>query len=123
MNFKLQCQQFIELVKADDVKMDAEDRGARALMFAQDVLGKFSQLDPARKEMYEKHLEDILVVLAWANPEASPNRHYLEQERRDQLADIMNSAVLGMTKQGKQKHTNLYSFEVPLPDTKHILSS
>ena len=101
MNFKLQCQKFIELVKSDDVKMDAEERAAQALMFAQEVLEKFKRLDPARKDMYVKELEDMTYVLAWSDPEASPNRHYLGQEARDQLADTMNSAVLGMTNQRK----------------------
>ncbi|KAF9363783.1 hypothetical protein BGX34_003331 [Mortierella sp. NVP85] len=95
MNFKLQCQKFIELVKSDDVKMDAEERAAQALMFAQEVLEQFKRLDPARKDMYVKELEEMTYVLAWSDPEASPNRHYLGQEARDQLADTMNSAVLG----------------------------
>ncbi|KAI1316285.1 Ran-binding protein 9, partial [Mortierella claussenii] len=87
MNFKLQCQKFIELVKSDP--------GPEALTFARQVIIDFTQLDPEGKETYMKHMENIVSVIAYANPEESPNGHYLKQEERDQLADAMNSAVLG----------------------------
>ncbi|KAG0021786.1 Ran-binding protein 9 [Podila clonocystis] len=89
MNFKLQCQRFIEIVKSDP------ERGPDALMFAQDVLHKFQHLDPPSADQYIKHMEEIVSVIAYSNPEDSPNGHHLKQEARDNLADIMNSAVLG----------------------------
>ncbi|KAF9303118.1 hypothetical protein BGZ74_004313 [Mortierella antarctica] len=90
MNFKLQCQRFIEIVKSDP------DRGPDALMFAQDVLHKFQHLDPSSADQYIKHMEEIGSILAYSNPEDSPNGHHLKQEARDNLADIMNSAVLAL---------------------------
>ncbi|KAF9962572.1 Ran-binding protein 9 [Modicella reniformis] len=89
MNFKLQCQKFIELVKSDP------ERGPEALMFAQQVLHDFGQLDPSKAEMYTKQMEGFLLIIAYPNPEDSPNGHYLKQEAREQLADNMNSAILG----------------------------
>ncbi|KAG0347300.1 Ran-binding protein 9 [Podila humilis] len=89
MNFKLQCQRFIELVKS------GPERGPDALMFAQGVLHKFQRLDPQGADQYIKHMEEIVSVIAYSNPEESPNGHHLKQEARDSLADIMNSAVLG----------------------------
>ncbi|KAG0370866.1 CTLH/CRA C-terminal to lish motif domain-containing protein [Gamsiella multidivaricata] len=89
MNFKMQCQKFIEIVKSDP------ERGPDALMFAQQVLHDFTRLDPNGKDMYMKHMEEIVSVIAYSNPEDSPNGHHLKQEARDHLADIMNSAVLG----------------------------
>ncbi|KAF9430010.1 Ran-binding protein 9 [Podila epigama] len=89
MNFKLQCQLFIEIVKSDP------ERGPDALMFAQDVLHKFQRLDPQGADHYIKHMEEIVSVIAYSNPEDSPNGHHMKQEARDNLADIMNSAVLG----------------------------
>ncbi|KAF9934972.1 hypothetical protein FBU30_009394 [Linnemannia zychae] len=89
MNFKMQCQMFIEIVKSDP------ERGPDALMFAQQVLSDFTRLDPAGKDKYIKHMEEIVSVIAFSNPEDSPNSHHLKQEARDHLADIMNSAVLG----------------------------
>ncbi|KAF8977168.1 Ran-binding protein 9 [Entomortierella lignicola] len=89
MNFKLQCQKFIEIVKADP------ERGHHALMFAQKVLRDFQQLDPAGKDMYEKNMVEIISIIAYRDPEESPHARQLKQEARDHLADIMNSAVLG----------------------------
>ncbi|KAK3821964.1 MAG: CTLH/CRA C-terminal to lish motif domain-containing protein [Linnemannia elongata] len=89
MNFKLQCQKFIEIVKSDP------ERGPDALMFAQQVLSDFTRLDPQGKDKYIRHMEEIVSVIAFNNPEDSPNSHHLKQEARDHLADIMNSAVLG----------------------------
>lgn len=93
MNFKLQCQKFIEIVKSDP------ERGPDALMFAQQVLSDFARLDPQGKDKYIRHMEEIVSVIAFNNPEDSPNSHHLKQEARDHLADIMNSAVLGMFNQ------------------------
>lgn len=89
MNFKLQCQKFIEIVKSDP------ERGPDALMFAQQVLSDFARLDPQGKDKYIRHMEEVVSVIAFNNPEDSPNSHHLKQEARDHLADIMNSAVLG----------------------------
>ncbi|KAF9540578.1 Ran-binding protein 9 [Mortierella hygrophila] len=92
MNFKLQCQKFIEIVRL------GPERGSDALMFAQQVLSDFTRLDPLGKDKYIKHMEEIGTVIAFNNPEDSPNSHHLKQEARDHLADIMNSAVLGTGK-------------------------
>ncbi|KAF9128628.1 Ran-binding protein 9 [Mortierella sp. 14UC] len=92
MNFKLQCQKFIEIVKSDP------ERGPDALMFAQQVLSDFTRLDPAGRDRYIRHMEEIVSVIAFNNPEDSPNSHHLKQEARDHLADIMNSAVLDTAK-------------------------
>ncbi|KAF9907790.1 Ran-binding protein 9 [Linnemannia zychae] len=92
MNFKLQCQKFIEIVKSDP------ERGPDALMFAQQVLSDFTRLDPSGRDKYIRHMEEIVSVIAFNNPEDSPNSHHLKQEARDHLADIMNSAVLGTRK-------------------------
>ncbi|KAG0271408.1 Ran-binding protein 9 [Linnemannia exigua] len=97
MNFKLQCQKFIEIVKSDP------ERGPDALMFAQQVLSDFTRLDPVGRDKYIKHMEEIVSVIAFSNPEDSPNGHHLKQEARDHLADIMNSAVLGCNGAGKME--------------------
>ncbi|KAI8350749.1 CTLH/CRA C-terminal to lish motif domain-containing protein [Mortierella sp. GBAus27b] len=88
MNFKLQCQKFIELIKSDT------ERGPEALMFAQNVIQDFRRLDPAGEETYLKQMHEIVSLIAYANPEDSPYAHHLKQEAREQLADIMNSAIL-----------------------------
>ncbi|KAF9113645.1 Ran-binding protein 9 [Mortierella sp. AM989] len=89
MNFKLQCQKFVEIVKADP------EQGDHALMFARQVLHDFQQLDPAGKDMYEKDMVEIIYIIAYRNPEDSPYSLQLKQGARDDLADIMNSAILG----------------------------
>ncbi|KAG0057245.1 Ran-binding protein 9 [Gryganskiella cystojenkinii] len=92
MNFKMECQKFIEKVKAESDDLQAL---AKTLMSAQDILLRFKKLDPEGEEHYERHFGELGSVLAFTNPEESPNSHYLKQEARDHLADIMNSAVLG----------------------------
>lgn len=87
MNFKLQCQKFIEMVKADP--------GPEALMFAQQVVADFTRLDPEGNDHYETHMAEALSVIAYPKPEEAPHGHLMKQEARDHLADIMNSAVLG----------------------------
>ncbi|KAF9956176.1 Ran-binding protein 9 [Mortierella alpina] len=87
MNFRLQCQLFIEKLRSDPPH--------EALMFAQKFVQQFIQLDPARKEQYAFHLTDLVSLLAYQNPEEAPSGHHMKQEARDRLAEFMNSAVLG----------------------------
>ncbi|KAF9579159.1 Glucose-induced degradation complex subunit [Lunasporangiospora selenospora] len=89
MNFKMQCQKYIEIVKSDP------ERGPEALMFAQQVVHDFTQLDPSSKDQYLKYMEEIVTVIAYLKPEEAPNGYYFRQEARDRLADMMNSSVLG----------------------------
>ncbi|KAG0206927.1 hypothetical protein BGX28_001730 [Mortierella sp. GBA30] len=89
MNFRLQCQLFIEKLRSDP------ERSHEAIMFAQDVVSNFNRLDPPRKEQYTTRFVEFVSVVAFSNPEESPNGHLMKQEARDQLAEMMNSAVLG----------------------------
>ncbi|KAF9936749.1 Ran-binding protein 9 [Mortierella alpina] len=88
MNFRLQCQLFIEKLRSDPA-------GHEALMFAQKFLHQFNQLDPARKEQYTLHVVDLVSLVAYSKPEEAPSGHHMKQEARDRLAEFMNSAVLG----------------------------
>jgi len=64
-------------------------------MFAQQVIADFSRLDPEGKDHYETHMVEMVSVIAYPKPENAPRGHLMNQEARDHLADIMNSAVLG----------------------------
>ncbi|KAF9979106.1 Glucose-induced degradation complex subunit [Actinomortierella ambigua] len=89
MNFKMQCQKFIEIVR------QGPNKGAEALMFAQEVLAVFRKIDELGAQKYVQELNDIVPILAYKDPERSPMANFLHQSERDKLADLMNSAVLG----------------------------
>ncbi|KAG0245038.1 hypothetical protein BGW41_004295 [Actinomortierella wolfii] len=89
MNFKMQCQKFIEIVR------QGSNKGPEALMFAQEVLAVFRKIDEVGAKRYILELDEILPILAYKDPEKSPKAHLLHQSERDKLADLMNSAVLG----------------------------
>ncbi|KAF9965996.1 Ran-binding protein 9 [Mortierella alpina] len=88
MNFRLQCQLFIEKLRSDPA-------GHEPLMFAQRFVHQFNELDPDRKEQYTQHVVDLVSLIAYSKPEEAPSGHHMKQEARDRLAEFMNSAVLG----------------------------
>lgn len=84
VTFHLQCQHYIELVRAN--------RQADALNFAQEVLSKFAAARPSFGDV----LRDVVALIAYADPSASPVGHFLKQERREEVAEVLNGAILGM---------------------------
>lgn len=81
MWFKLQCQQFIELVRNEDPSK---------LEFSREMLGKYVYYD----SKYMRHLEDIIAVIAYKNPLDSPCAHLFQQERREKVASFVNTALI-----------------------------
>lgn len=78
--FKLRCQQFIEIIRSSD--------SVQAIEFAK------MYLRPQHKD--HQHLRDeVSVLIAYSSPEESNYRHLLSQERRQELADQVNTVVLG----------------------------
>lgn len=75
--FALKCQQFIELLRNDP---------SMALQFAQEELGQFGP-------QHQPTLQDIVSLIAYPDPHKSPLAHYLSQERRDQVANIVNDHI------------------------------
>ncbi|KAM3358189.1 hypothetical protein P3S68_021120 [Capsicum galapagoense] len=62
-----------------------------ALKFAQ------AKLTPIGKvQKYVKKLEDFMALLAYNEPEKSPMFHLLSLEYREQVADSLNRAILGV---------------------------
>jgi hypothetical protein len=53
---------------------------------------------PSDRAMYLKELGNVAGLLAYTVPEDSPMAKYLSQERREALADQINSAILCMSK-------------------------
>ncbi|CAI2163312.1 4967_t:CDS:2 [Funneliformis geosporum] len=84
--FKLQCQQFIETVRAGNP--------IEALLFAQSVLTSFPKKKGANAEKFNAELSSVGALMAYENPEKSPVGSLLAQEHRDKLADEINSAIL-----------------------------
>ncbi|CAG8443113.1 10536_t:CDS:2 [Funneliformis caledonium] len=84
--FKLQCQQFIETVRAGNP--------IEALLFAQSVLTSFPIKKGANAEKFNAELSSVSALIAYENPEKSPVGSLLAQEHRDKLANEINSAIL-----------------------------
>ena len=84
--FKLQCQQFIETVRAGNP--------IEAMLFAQSVLTSFPKKKGANEEKFEADLTIMSALIAYENPEDSPVSSLLSQEHRDKLADEINSVIL-----------------------------
>ncbi|KAL1934922.1 hypothetical protein VTP01DRAFT_4062 [Rhizomucor pusillus] len=80
--FKLRCQQFIEIIRSSD--------SVQAIEFAK------MYLRPQHKD--HQHLRDeVSVLIAYSSPEESNYRHLLNQERRQELADQVNTVVLALS--------------------------
>ncbi|KAJ3185720.1 hypothetical protein HDU85_001079 [Gaertneriomyces sp. JEL0708] len=79
--FELHTQQFIELVRGS---------AADALRYAHSELTNFSHLNPK----YMDSLNDILPLLAYADPVTSPLQHYLQPDRRQAVAINLNNYIL-----------------------------
>ncbi|KAM3265525.1 hypothetical protein P3L10_002519 [Capsicum annuum] len=62
-----------------------------ALKFAQAKLAPFGKV-----QKYVKKLEDFMALLAYNEPEKSPMFHLLSLEYREQVADSLNRAILGV---------------------------
>ena len=100
--FRLRCQQFVELVRANQTK--------EALQFAQTELTPFGfdskhlvQLQVSKECFFFfqvlyvlKHLfkKDTVALLAYNDPFKSPAQHMLQQSARDDLAEAVNAAIL-----------------------------
>lgn len=85
----------------------SEQDAVDAIQFGKDVKREF-QLD-ADREM-QKELEDAFALLSYEDPAAWPDVSWmLRQEKRVEVADELNSAILGM----------LYPTSLPVADAEH----
>ncbi|KIY98933.1 hypothetical protein MNEG_9030 [Monoraphidium neglectum] len=83
VQFYLSCQQYIELVR--------QRRVDEAVQFAQAVLAALLHGAP----QWEGTLRDVVALIAYEAPEASPLAHLLSTAQRERVADVVNAAVLG----------------------------
>ncbi|KAI8826058.1 CTLH/CRA C-terminal to lish motif domain-containing protein [Fimicolochytrium jonesii] len=81
VEFELQCQRFIELVRTSAVE---------AMAFAQEELGKFDLTRPD----YAAKVNDIVALIAYPDPLKSPLAKYLAETRRIDVATLVNSYIL-----------------------------
>ncbi len=86
LRFQLQTAAFVEFVRAGD--------SASALSYVESTLAPQAAGPEADPRMLA-HLHDAAVLLAYADPLASPAAHLLSQETRDALAERLNAAILG----------------------------
>lgn len=81
--FRLLCQMFVEYIRnghTDEALRYAEGKLAP-------LASQYSHLSP--------HLQNVIVLLAYANPESSTVGHILSNEAKQKLADDINAAILG----------------------------
>ena len=83
LRFRLMTQHFVELVRLGST--------CEALDYTESVLTDLAQRDPENLA----HLQEAVVLLAYADPADSPVRHLLSVTCREELAVCANAAVLG----------------------------
>lgn len=70
------------------------DASTKALLFAQNILQKYPDLDRLNRDRYQRALTDVAGLLAYADPRTSPVAFYLDQSQRDMLALEINSFIM-----------------------------
>lgn len=83
LRFYLLCQQFVEMIRQGDA--------TGALEFTETHLTPLAQT----AGNLLTHLQDVVVLLAYADPMESPVRHLLDLTHRQTLAHRVNAAILG----------------------------
>lgn len=70
---------------------------AEQIRHAQQLNAEYETLtDSVDKTIYQEELKNVISILAYPVPEKSPAAKYLSQERRDAVAEQVNSAILRM---------------------------
>lgn len=68
---------------------------SQALSQAQSLHAQASQIaDPTTRPIYLKELEAVSGLLPYRDPRTSPMAFYLDESRRDGLAEAINGAIL-----------------------------
>ena len=76
-----------------------------ALVHAQNLHAQASLLpDPGMRATYLKELETVSGLLPYHDPRLSPVAYYLDEKRRDALADAVNGAILCLSQTGLLLH-------------------
>lgn len=79
-------------------EVDGDAHLARLLKHVREIYDCAQALqDPQERAEYQHELSNISSLLAYKVPEQSPMAKYLTQERREAVADQVNSAILGAT--------------------------
>lgn len=102
VSFMIDSQYFIELVRSH--------RQTDALLFGQEVLQKYLRFDSPFAAM----MRDISSLLAYQHPENSPLSSLLNQERRETVASIINSAIMASLKQSPMAAIELIAQQTTL---------
>jgi hypothetical protein len=90
--FRLRCHKFVEMVKSSSIKASALDAALAYGRSLQEMYG-----DDADEEEIRETLMETFSLLAYAAPERQGGRvaYLVSQEAREELADELNSAILG----------------------------
>ena len=80
--YHLSVQQFIELMR--------EDKYMEAVELSQSSLSLFYK----ESDEQDKHLKDVLALLAYKDPHQSPVGHLMTTSQRENVADVINTAML-----------------------------
>eukprot|EP00210_Caulerpa_lentillifera_P006272 g5991.t1 len=109
--FFLLCQKFIELVRGGFVE--------NAVHFAQKELFPFRDMN----EKYRKELHWVIALVAYKQPEDPTLKYLFSKERRDFVADVVNSALLRLSPSSKEADvaTSTISTEEPITAVEKIL--
>lgn len=111
VSFCLLCQKFIELVRGGYVE--------NAVHFAQKELFRFRDLS----ERYQKDLHWVIALIAYKKPEDPALKYLFSKERRDFVADVVNSALLKITPSSQEGNEGIKetASEEPITAVEKIL--
>ncbi|KAF5843911.1 SPRY-domain-containing protein [Dunaliella salina] len=82
VQFHLYCQHYIELLRQGHV--------SQAVSYAQTTLAEIRKAVP----MLEDALQEVVALIAYEDPQASPLSHYLGPHQRERVADVANLGLL-----------------------------
>lgn len=80
--FEMRCQQFIEIIRSPSSNV------LEAIQYAQNYL---KPINAESKEL----VKEVTALIAYEDPYVSQSSHLLSQERRDKLAEQVNTIILG----------------------------
>eukprot|EP00798_Chlamydomonas_sp_ICE-L_P022439 gene22438-29551_t len=99
--FQLYTQKYIELVRHGKV--------LEAVNYAQTTL---SRLRSSSLQSLDAELRDVVALIAYENPEASPLAHLLNFQRRESVADAANSILLRFGYEAKGVKNSMSTFSI-----------
>ncbi|KAK3275130.1 hypothetical protein CYMTET_16724 [Cymbomonas tetramitiformis] len=93
---------YFELLSLQFAKLIREKNVLGAIKFAQEEFSSCDSMSSSDKETYLEKLQDLMSLIAYEEPAASPAGEFLTEEYRQRVADTLNGALLAFNKRPSQ---------------------